>query len=75
MSDDELLFNIGMKIRDCRKNSNLSLEGLASKCKNHKTQLQRIELGKNNYGILTLKKVCDALNIELDDLFSNGCEC
>lgn len=70
MSDDELLYNIGMKIRDCRKNSNLSLEGLAAKCKNHKTQVARIEPGKSQYGILVLKKVCEALNIEINDLFS-----
>jgi transcriptional regulator with XRE-family HTH domain len=60
---------IGQKIRYYRTNKGMSQEDLAVKCNNHKTQIARIEQGKRNCGIYTLKSICDILEIKLSDLF------
>lgn len=61
---------IGQKIRFYRTSKGLSQEDLAVKCNNHKTQIARIEQGKRNCGIFTLKSICDILEIQLSDLFN-----
>lgn len=61
--------NIGQKIRYYRTIKGMSQEDLAVKCNNHKTQIARIEQGKRNCGIYTLKAICDTLEIRLADLF------
>ena len=60
---------IGQKIRLYRIHKGMSQEDLAVKCDNHKTQIARIEQGKRNCGIFTLKSICDNLEIKLSDLF------
>jgi transcriptional regulator with XRE-family HTH domain len=60
---------IGQKIRFYRTSKGMSQEDLAVKCNNHKTQIARIEQGKRNCGIYTLKSICDILEIQLSDLF------
>ena len=60
---------IGQKIRFYRTTKGMSQEDLAVKCNNHKTQIARIEQGKRNCGIYTLKSICDILEVRLSDLF------
>ncbi len=66
---------IGQKIRFYRTSKGMSQEDLAVKCNNHKTQIARIEQGKRNCGIFTLKSICDILEIELSDLFNEDFYC
>ena len=66
---------IGKKIRFYRTSKGMSQEDLAVKCNNHKTQIARIEQGKRNCGIFTLKSICDILEIELSDLFNEDFYC
>jgi transcriptional regulator with XRE-family HTH domain len=61
---------IGKKIRFYRTSKGMSQEDLAVKCNNHRTQIARIEQGKRNCGIFTLKSICDILEIKLSDLFN-----
>jgi transcriptional regulator with XRE-family HTH domain len=61
--------SIGEKIRLYRIRKGMSQEDVAVKCNNHKTQIARIEQGKRNCGIYTLKSICDILEIKLSDLF------
>lgn len=60
---------IGQKIRFYRTSKGMSQEDLAVRCNNHRTQIARIEQGKRNCGIFTLKSICDTLGIQLSDLF------
>jgi transcriptional regulator with XRE-family HTH domain len=60
---------IGQKIRFYLTRKGMSQEDLAVKLNNHKTQIARIEQGKRNCGIFTLKSICDILEIKLSDLF------
>lgn len=60
---------IGRKIRLYRILKGMSQEDLAVKCNNHKTQIARIEQGKRNCGIFTLKSICDNLDIQLAEFF------
>ena len=65
----EFLIAIGRKIREYRDEKGLTLEDLAIRCNNHKTQIARIEQGKSNCGILGLQKICEAIGIPLSELF------
>ncbi len=60
---------IGQRVRFYRTNKGLSQEDVAVRCNNHRTQIARIEQGKRNCGIYTLKSICDILEIRLSDLF------
>ena len=72
MADPQFLSTLGMKIRELRKQKNLSQNELAAQCNFEKASLSRIECGKTNVTILTLKKISDALDTRIADFFSNG---
>lgn len=61
-----------MRIRELRKEKRLSQNELASHCNFEKASLSRIECGKTNVTILTLKKISDALDTDISAFFSHG---
>ena len=61
--------NIGLRIRYLRKIKGVSQADLASLCNFENSNMYRIEAGKTNPTILTLYKVCIALDISLKELF------
>lgn len=71
MTDAKFLFSLGRKIKDLRAKKGFSQTLLASKCKFEKASMSRIESGKTNVTVLTLKKICSALDIKMIDLFKN----
>jgi transcriptional regulator with XRE-family HTH domain len=62
------LKNLGLRIRKYRIERNLSQEDLAFKCDYDISQINRMELGKVNAGILSYQRVAEALEINLCDL-------
>ncbi|MEO7049631.1 MAG: helix-turn-helix transcriptional regulator [Ferruginibacter sp.] len=66
--DDEDFRPTGMKIREVRLRRKISQEKLAIECNFDYSQINRMELGKVNFTIHTLFKVCRALQVEPGEL-------
>ena len=61
---------IGMRIRQLRMDSHLTLETLAFNADMDYTQLSRIELGKINTSIFQIHKIANALEISSSDILN-----
>lgn len=66
-----LLVAFGKKVQSLRKKLNLSQEELAFQAGFHRTYIGMIERGERNITLSNLKKLADALNITLSDLFKD----
>jgi transcriptional regulator with XRE-family HTH domain len=69
MTESKFLERLGGRIRELRTNKGLSLSELAHMCEFEKASLSRIELGKTNTTVLTLRKICKALDVNVSELF------
>lgn len=69
MTHKQYLQNIGMELKVARTRQRLTtielgkITGLTREC------INQIESGKNDFKILTVKRIADALNIKLSQLF------
>ena len=61
--------NVGKRIRELRNAKMLSQEKFATVCGLDRTYIAGVEQGKRNISIENLKKIADALNISLSDMF------
>ena len=61
---------IGMRIRQLRMESHLTLETLSFNADMDYTQLSRIELGKINTSIFQIHKIAAALEISSSDIIN-----
>ncbi len=68
--DKEFLKALGKRIAFLRRAKGLTQLDLAIRMDNHAEQIGRIERGQLNVSICTLKKVAEALEMPLQDLFS-----
>lgn len=66
-----LLVAFGKKVQSLRKKMTLSQEELAFRAGFHRTYIGMIERGERNITLSNLKKLADALNISLSDLFKD----
>jgi len=66
---DEVLRRLGIRIRSIRGQVKISQEELGHLAKLHRTYIGAIERGERNPSVLSLKKIADALKVELGDLF------
>jgi transcriptional regulator with XRE-family HTH domain len=66
----ELLKSVGEKIKQRRLELNLSQETLSLDANVPRNQVGRIERNEINTSIITLFRICKALDIELKDLFA-----
>ncbi len=67
MSNKEYLKAIGMEVRVARIRKGLSTPQLAKLTGLSKAAINELELGKNNFQILTLKRIADVLEIPVSD--------
>jgi transcriptional regulator with XRE-family HTH domain len=65
-----LLLQLGKKIRQIREDKGLSQEDLADLAELDRTYIGGVERGERNVTILSLQKICNALKINIKDLFS-----
>lgn len=65
----KILSKFGEKLRELRKVRVLSQEELANEAGLHRTYIGGVERGERNPTLTTLKKIADALNLSLTDLF------
>lgn len=68
--DDEYLQKIGKRLTDIRYNKNLSQEALAELTGLDARQIGRIERAETNSTVSMIKKIADALNIEVGDILN-----
>lgn len=66
--DEEALKQIGNRIREIRTSKHLSQESLANSCGIDYSQVNRMELGKINFGISYLFRIAQALEVNPKDL-------
>lgn len=71
MPEKKFLTSLGGRIRKLRTGKGLSLSELAYMCDFEKASLSRIELGKTNTTVLTLRKISKALDISITELFDD----
>jgi len=75
----DIRLKVGSRIKELRKELNLTQESLAFKAEVDKTYLNEVENGKRNISIINLEKVVIALEVNLteffiSDLFKNNKE-
>lgn len=70
----KILILFGKKIKNLRKEQNLSQEELANKAGLHRTYIGMIERGERNITLINMEKLAKALNISLYKLleFKDG---
>lgn len=69
MTEEKYLIHLGKRIRDRRKEKKLSQDKLAAMCDIEKANLSRIETGKTNATILTLRKIGAVLFMQVSEMF------
>jgi transcriptional regulator with XRE-family HTH domain len=74
MGNEQFLLALGSRIKQIRAEKKMSQINLAAKCDFEKASMSRIESGKTNSTILTLKKISNALDVDVAELFRHGQE-
>ena len=69
MSDKELLLMLGNQIKKIRTEKRTKQYELAALCNFEKASLSRIESGKTNPTVITILKICNALQVPVTELF------
>jgi transcriptional regulator with XRE-family HTH domain len=69
MTDHKYLRRLGLRIKQARISKGMTQEELAVRCHLAKANLSRIESGKTNLTVLTLKRLCAELTTKISDLF------
>ena len=67
-TEKQYLIKLGNTIRTTRKSKGLTQQNIAALCDSEKANLSRIEAGKKNSTVITLKKIADVLQIPVADL-------
>jgi len=72
MDKEKFLIELGYRIKQIRSEKKMSQINLADKCDFEKASMSRIESGKTNSTILTLRKISKALDVDISELFRHG---
>jgi transcriptional regulator with XRE-family HTH domain len=71
MSDLKFLAGLGFKIKELRLRREMTQNELAMQCNFEKASMSRIESGKTNVTVLTLRKISKALETPMTDFFED----
>lgn len=71
MENREILLKFGKRVRQLRKERNLSQEELSYKTDLHRTYIGMIERAEKNVTLINIEKIATALNIEIKELFDD----
>lgn len=69
-SDQKMMADFGVRVRQLREKVGLSQEKLAEKTDVHRTYISGVERGRQNISLLTMGKLARALAVDLEDLVS-----
>jgi transcriptional regulator with XRE-family HTH domain len=67
---NDIRAEVGLRIRQLRKNKGLSIEELAHLAGVHPNYLSEAECGKKNFSLTTIEKLAKALGVAVSELFS-----
>ena len=68
---EDIRIIIGKRIQVFRKEKNLSQEDLANLANLDRTYISSVENGKRNISIININNICNAVGIQLSDLFKD----
>lgn len=68
--DKEGLIQIGLRIKQLRKEKNMSQEQVAFSANISLSQISKLESGRHNTSISSILSICRALNITISDFFN-----
>lgn len=68
MTTDERMIAFGKRVRKVRRNKGISQEKLAELAGIDRSYMGKIERGEKNITLKKAYEICDALNIEIQDL-------
>jgi len=71
MNENKFLTELGARIRRIRSEKKMTQIELATRCEFEKASMSRLESGKTNPTILTLKKISEALEVHPGDLLKD----
>lgn len=66
---DTFLKTVGQNVRNIRNSKGLSMEALANEAEIEYRQLGRIERGEVNTTLISLRKIADALKVNIGEFF------
>ena len=69
---EQVLKNIGGRIRVIRESKGISQQSLADACNFEKSNMSRIEAGRTNLTVRTLYKISQALEVRISDLLDTN---
>lgn len=69
ISDSEILKKFGERVRQIRKQKDISQEELAHRADLHRTYIGMIERAEKNITLLNIEKIANALEISIKNLF------
>ena len=69
MDNREILIKFGLRVREIRKEKNLSQEELSFKADLHRTYIGMIERAEKNITLINIEKIAKALNVDIKELF------
>ena len=72
VSEQEYLKALGRQIRALRTARGVGLEDLAEQADVHRTHLWKIEMGRLNTRLLTLRKIADELGVDVAELLTES---
>lgn len=70
MESREILIKFGKRVRQLRKEINLSQEELSFKADLHRTYIGMIERAEKNITLVNIEKIAKALNVDIKELFN-----
>lgn len=71
MESRETLIKFGQRVRQLRKEKNLSQEELSFKTDLHRTYIGMIERAEKNITLINIEKIAKALNVDIKELFND----
>ena len=71
MTDLKFLACLGSRIKKLRLKKKMTQTDLAIACEFEKASMSRIEAGKTNISVITLRKISKALDVEIIELFND----
>ena len=70
IKSDAVLIAVGERISSLRKQKGLTQLRLALLCETTQSYISDLEVGRRNPSLVILKRIADALNCSLSDLFA-----
>ena len=71
ISDSEILKKFGDRVRQLRKQKDISQEELAHRSDLHRTYIGMIERAEKNITLLNIEKIANALGIEVSEILKD----